>query len=83
MSYTFLSAQYANPDHTSAVAVTAEAAAVALSAVDTPEHWAALHAWGTPSAFVPPPPPPAPTLAELQAQLATLQAQINALAGQP
>ena len=79
MIYTFLSAQYANSEHTSAVAITAEAAAVALSEIDTPEAWAALHAWGTPSAYVPPSPPPAPMIAELQAELAAIQAKINAL----
>ncbi len=31
------------------------------------------------AAYVPPPPPPAPTLAELLAKLAALQAQIEAL----
>ena len=35
------------------------------------------------AAYVPPPVPPAPTLAQLQAQLAAIQAQINALAGTP
>lgn len=35
------------------------------------------------AAYVPPPAPPAPTLAQLQAQLAAIQAQINALAGTP
>lgn len=83
MIYTFLSAQYANADHTAAVAMTVEAAAVALSAVDTPDEWAALHAALTPADYVAPPPPPAPTIADLQAQLAAIQAQINALAGQP
>lgn len=83
MTYTFLSAQYANAENTAAVAITQEAAAVALSAVDTPTEWAALHEWGTPSAFVPPSAPPAPTLEQLQAQLAAIQAQINALAGTP
>lgn len=34
------------------------------------------------AAYVPPPPPPAPTLADLQNQLAALQAQIAALAAQ-
>jgi hypothetical protein len=79
MTYTFLSAQYANPEHTAAVAITAEAAAVAFSAVDTPEHWAALHAAIAPADYVPPPPPTSPTRAELLAKLAALQAQIEAL----
>ncbi|MFN9113682.1 MAG: hypothetical protein ACK5XN_26735 [Bacteroidota bacterium] len=79
MTYTFLSAQYANPEHTAAVAITAEAAAVAFSATDTPEHWAALHAVLTPADYVPPPQPPAPTREQLLAELAALQAKIEAL----
>ena len=79
MTYTFLSARYANAEHTAAEALTVEAAAVLLSEVDTPEHWAALHAWGTPSAYVPPPPPPAPTKAELLAELQALAAKIEAM----
>jgi len=58
MIYTFLSARYANAEQTAAVAETAEAAAVLLSAIDTPIAWAALHAAGTPDPFVPPDPPP-------------------------
>lgn len=79
MTYTFLSAQYANPEHTAAVAITAEAAAVAFSAVDTPDAWAALHAALTPADYVPPPPPPAPTREQLLAELAALTAKIEAL----
>jgi len=51
MTYTFLSAQYANAENTAAVAVTVEAAAVVLSEADTPTEWAALIAWGTPDAY--------------------------------
>lgn len=79
MTYTFLSAAYANPQHTSAVAITVEAAAVALSEADTPEAWAAMLDAVTPLDYVPPLAPPAPTLADLQAQLAEIQAQIQAL----
>lgn len=43
----------------------------------TPAEAAAFNASLEPA----PPPPPAPTLAELQAQLAALQAQIEQLAG--
>ena len=80
MTYTFLSAQYANADHTAAIAITAEAAAVAFSDVDTPEQWAALHAALTPTAYVPPPAPAAPTREQLLAELAALTAKIEALA---
>jgi hypothetical protein len=52
MTYTFVSATYANPEHTAAVAFTEDSAAVALSAADTPDEWAVLLAWGEPDAFV-------------------------------
>ena len=45
MTYTFLSAHYANEQNTAVVAITAEAAAVALSEFDTPDDWADLQAW--------------------------------------
>ena len=51
MTYTFLSAHYANPENTAAVAITQEAGAIALSAVDTPQEWAALLAWGNIDAY--------------------------------
>lgn len=81
MSLTIISAVFANPDHTAAVAQTAEAGAVLLSAVDTPAEWAAMLAACTPSAFVSPAvsSPSMPTKAELMAQLAAIQAQIEAL----
>lgn len=44
--YTFLSANFANTDHTAIVAVTVEVGAVALSQADTPMQWAALAASG-------------------------------------
>jgi tRNA G26 N,N-dimethylase Trm1 len=54
MRYTFISAQYANPEQTAAIAITEEAAAVALSEADTPFHWADLLAWGTPEPYAVP-----------------------------
>lgn len=39
MKYTILSAVYANPDHTAAVIITKENAAVLVSSADTPEIW--------------------------------------------
>lgn len=45
------------------------------------EETAAIRAEWEANANAPPPPPP--TLEQLQAQLAAIQAQINALAGQP
>ncbi|MCM0018909.1 MAG: hypothetical protein NBV67_02850 [Tagaea sp.] len=70
MSYTFLSAQYANAENTAAVAITKEASAVALSAADTPEEWAALLAWGTPTAYVAQPVVRIATARQLKAALA-------------
>lgn len=52
MTYTIQAAQYANEDNTAAVIVTEEAGAVLLSAVDTPDLWAEMLAWGAPDPFV-------------------------------
>lgn len=52
MTYTIISAQFANSEHTSAVVMTEESASVALSEVDTPEEWVAMLEWGEPEAFV-------------------------------
>lgn len=64
MAYTILSAEYANPDHTAAVIMTKEAAAVLISSVDTPDEWAAMLKWGKPSAYVEPEPVEPPLKAE-------------------
>lgn len=42
MSYTIVSAAYANVDHTAAILMTQEAGAVLASEVDTPERWSEL-----------------------------------------
>ena len=42
IAYTVVSATYADDDHTSAIAITLEAGAVAISAIDRPELWAQL-----------------------------------------
>jgi hypothetical protein len=42
MSYTIISAWWGNEDNTSAVIITEEAAAVAISEVDTPDEWASF-----------------------------------------
>lgn len=39
MTYTITQAHYANPEHTSAIIQTVEAASVVVSIVDTPELW--------------------------------------------
>jgi len=56
LSYTIKSAAYANADHTAAIIDTEEAAAVLLSARDTPREWAAMLAWGAPIPFALPAP---------------------------
>lgn len=57
MTYTIISARYANSEHTAAVLITEEVAAVAISATDTPVEWAAMLAWGMPDEYVEPPQP--------------------------
>jgi hypothetical protein len=47
MSYTIISARWGNSESTSAVIITREAAAVAISEVDTPEEWARFQEWRT------------------------------------
>lgn len=67
MSYAILSAAYANPEHTAAIVQTPDRGAVALSVVDTPEHWAALMASGVVvSSFTPPPAPVPATITRQQ-----------------
>ena len=66
MSYTILSAQYVNAANTAAVIQTQEAAAVLLSSDDTPTEWAAMLAWGTPSAYSAPPDPVPDQITRLQ-----------------
>jgi len=55
VTYTILSATYVNPEHSAALLLTEEAAAVAISATDTPVEWAAMLAWGMPDEYVEPP----------------------------
>jgi hypothetical protein len=43
VSYTILSAKYANPEHTCAILVTEEAGAVIASEADTPDLWAQMN----------------------------------------
>jgi hypothetical protein len=49
--YTITGAKYANPDNTAAVIQTSEAGPVLVSVADKPDLWAAMLAWGTPSAY--------------------------------
>lgn len=62
MTYTILSATYANPDSTAAVLKTEEAGDVIASQADTPELWAQM-LQGAVQPF------PLPTLAEKQAEM--------------
>jgi len=58
MSYTIVTASFANEDNTAAVIMTAEAGAVLVSETDTPDLWPDVIAF-KPAAFVPPAPSPA------------------------
>ncbi|HXF89530.1 MAG TPA: hypothetical protein VNK48_14335 [Xanthobacteraceae bacterium] len=59
--YTMLSAAYADERHESVIVMTEESGAVAVSARDRPELWAALMASGLPIApYTPPVPAEAP-----------------------
>ena len=52
MTYTILSAKFANPEHTAAVIETEEAGAVLVSAADTPELWAEMLGSIQPAVYV-------------------------------
>lgn len=54
MTYRFRSAQYANPDNTSAIAITQEAGAVLVTRDDMPELWAAMLKAASPSPYASP-----------------------------
>lgn len=69
MPYTIQSASYANAQNTAAVIQTVEAGAVLVSAVDTPEAWAAMLQWGTPAAYQAPPEPVPMEVGRVQAKI--------------
>lgn len=88
MSYTMISAGFANAEQTAAIVMTHEAAAVTISRDDTPAHWADLMASGlTIAPFVPVAEPvPKPTRRQLRLwlvrnghSLATVDAAIGAM----
>lgn len=58
MTYTILSATFANPEQTAAIIETEEAGAVLVSASDRPDEWATMLAWGEPEPYIEPPSPP-------------------------
>lgn len=72
-TYTITSASYANAEHTAAVIMTREAAAVLVSERDTPDLWKAMLAWGAPQTYTPAAPSPEPV-----APAAKLAAFLNA-----
>lgn len=54
MTYTILSARYANEDNTAAIIITKEAAAVLASQKDTPDLWETMLVAITPEPYDPP-----------------------------
>jgi len=74
MTYTWLSARYANADNSAVIAKTVEAGDVVLSLEDRPEEWADLQAWGTPDPYVPP--PSSPDLKDEWSKAATTAAKL-------
>jgi hypothetical protein len=79
MTYTILSAQFADPLGLSAVIVTQEAGHVVISQADTPNQWQALLNWGTPEAYSPPLSAELPTKEEIIADMLALQTKIDLL----
>lgn len=65
MSYTILSARYANAENTCAVAQTVEAGSVAISLVDTPAEWAAAQQLSV-APYIPPAAPTGDQIASTQ-----------------
>lgn len=57
MTYTILSASYANTERTAAIIMTLEAGAVLTSELDRPDQWVAMLQWGTPDDYTDPPSP--------------------------
>jgi hypothetical protein len=78
MTYTPISATYANPENTAAIVNTEEAGAVAVSAVDTPVEWQALLDSGVSIAPYVEPEPPSPPR-DIYAELDDLEARVSAL----
>jgi len=80
MPYTIISARWGNSESTSAVIITREAAAVAISEADTPEEWARFQEWRTDGGKVAAAPAAAPPrsekerMDELEARLIALEA---------
>jgi hypothetical protein len=82
MSYTIISARWGNEEKTSAVIVTEEAAAVAISGVDTPDEWASFQQWLVGGGKVADVPPTAPGKSE-RARIEQLEATLAALESRP
>jgi hypothetical protein len=76
---TVLSAQWGNEQRSSAVIFTAEAGAVAISEVDTPEEWKVFETWTLSNAVSPltmPLPPRKSELDLLEERVAALEAKL-------
>jgi hypothetical protein len=80
MNMTITAARYANADATSAVVETTGAGAVAVSSIDTPEDWAALHASGIAIAAYEAPAATVAVVSPRQIRLALLQMGLLAAA---
>ncbi len=72
MTYTFVSAQYADSEGLSVIAETAEAGLIVVSAADRPDEWAALMGSGLSIAAYEPPPDPLVPLNPKQIRLGLL-----------
>lgn len=57
MTYTIISAAYANPEGSAAILQTEEAGAVLIEPDGRPNEWAAMLEWGEPNEYAEPPEP--------------------------
>ena len=55
MTYTIVTAAYADPAHSLAIIETLEAGAVLIDDAGRPDEWAAMLAWGAPAEYAAPP----------------------------
>ena len=79
MPYTIISARWGNNERTSAVIITKEAAAVAISVADTPEEWARFQEWRADGGEVAAAPTMSPPRSEKE-RMDELEARLVALA---
>lgn len=82
MTYTILGAQWGNTEKTSAIIVSKEAGAVALSVLDTPKEWDAFVVWAKKNTVAELPvqePRPLSKVQILENRIAALEAMIKPL----